>query len=105
MATCKRCYCRVFTSRDAALVACVAQGYSNAELAKKFSVSLGYVRQYLTTLYRLLAVQNRAELVARTIHLGLLSVKDWPPEPSGADAACVFSGGLPLQLPSTKDTN
>ncbi|WP_084614508.1 response regulator transcription factor [Nakamurella lactea] len=73
------CGCR---QRDAELIAWVATGLVNDAIGRRMSLSSATIRHYLIRLYARFAVSNKAELVARAIALGLISVRPWPPAPT-----------------------
>lgn len=68
-------------SQDAQLIALVAAGLVNTAIAHRMLLSPSTVRHYLMRLYATLDVGNKAELVARAVALGIISVNPWPPTP------------------------
>ena len=59
------------TGREREIVSAVVAGYSNKEIAQKFSVSEDTVKHHLTNIFNKLGVSNRLELAVAAIHHGL----------------------------------
>jgi DNA-binding CsgD family transcriptional regulator len=59
------------TRREGEILALVAEGRSNAEIAAKLWLSAGTVRIHLQHVYEKLGVQNRTAAVAHVRDLGL----------------------------------
>lgn len=72
------------TDRELELLDLVAQGLSNRGIAHSLSISENTVKYHMKNIMQKLGVQNRAEAVARAIHLDLIA----------ADA-----GGSPTSVP------
>lgn len=60
------------TSRELEIVAKIAAGYTNQEIAQEFSVSEQTVEHHITNLFRKLGVVNRLELALFAVHHRLL---------------------------------
>lgn len=60
------------TPREEEVVALVAQGHSNGEIARALTISANTVRTHMQTLSRKLQVESRTKMVARARTLGLL---------------------------------
>jgi len=60
------------TKRELEMVAAVVSGYSNKEIAGKFSISEDTVKHHITNIFDKLGVYNRLELVLFAIHHGLV---------------------------------
>jgi DNA-binding NarL/FixJ family response regulator len=63
------------TVRQRNVIACVAQGMSNTEIANQLFISLSTVERELRRARRTLQAANRAELVANAAGRGLLSIQ------------------------------
>ena len=61
------------TAREYQILACLAEGLSNQEIANRLSLADKTVRWYNTQLYNKLNVKGRAEAVDQAKLLGLLS--------------------------------
>ena len=59
------------TAREREIVSAVVAGYSNKEIAQKFSVTEDTVKHHLTNIFNKLGVSNRLELAVAAIHHGL----------------------------------
>jgi DNA-binding NarL/FixJ family response regulator len=66
------------TLRELELLKWVAQGYSNKAIAQEMSISPNTVKYHMKSVLQKLAVQNRAEAVARAMRAG------WLPEQPAA---------------------
>jgi hypothetical protein len=66
----------------------VAAGASNDHIGRCLHLSGHTVASALGALMRHLAVHNRAELVARSYHWGLLDPSRWPPARTGRHCLC-----------------
>jgi len=53
------------TKRERDLLASLAHGHTNAQIAKSLNISLNTVKFHLKNLYEKLSVNNRAQAVAR----------------------------------------
>jgi DNA-binding CsgD family transcriptional regulator len=63
---------RLFSERERQVIALVAGGASNAEIAAKMGISINTVRTHLQALFAKLQVQSRLRLVSRARELGLV---------------------------------
>lgn len=70
----------LLTNQQLQVVSLVAGGHSNKEVARRLQLSDHTVAAYLSTAMLRMHAANRAGLVARCYHLGLLDVLRWPPE-------------------------
>jgi len=59
------------TPRELEVISTVVAGYSNKEIAQKFSLSEDTVKHHLTNIFNKLGVSNRLELAVAAIHHGL----------------------------------
>jgi DNA-binding CsgD family transcriptional regulator len=64
---------RHLTQRERDIVAAIATGYTNKDLAREFFLSEDAVRRLLLQLFKKLGVINRFELVVQAIGRGLIS--------------------------------
>ena len=67
------------------MLALLAQGLTNKEIAQRLVISPGTVRQHAYNLYQKLQVNNRQQAVARASDLGILisrvmPIKNFPPQ-------------------------
>jgi DNA-binding NarL/FixJ family response regulator len=60
------------TDREVAILAALARGLSNDEIAKEFWVARQTVKFHLTNVYRKLGVKSRTEAVHQAFQLGLI---------------------------------
>lgn len=58
--------------REREVLRLVAQGWDNSQIAQALSISVGTVKNYLTSLYSKVGVRSRAELVAWAWQQGLM---------------------------------
>ena len=63
----------LLSSREREVLACLAQGRSNREIAAALSVTLATVKSHLVRIYAKLEASNRNEALGRAVALGLLS--------------------------------
>jgi len=56
------------TSRELEIVAAVVAGYSNKEIAQKFSLSEDTVKHHITNIFNKMGVSSRLELAVAAIH-------------------------------------
>jgi DNA-binding NarL/FixJ family response regulator len=63
------------TVRQRQVIACVAQGMSNTDIAAELFISLSTVERELRRARRTLRAANRAELVANAACRGLLTIR------------------------------
>lgn len=63
----------MLTSREREVLAFLAQGASNREIAASLSVTLATVKSHLVRIYAKLGAQNRRDALGRAVALGLLS--------------------------------
>jgi len=61
------------TSRELDVVASIASGYTNREIAKDFSISEQTVKHHLRNIFDKLGISNRLELALFAINHGLIS--------------------------------
>ena len=64
---------RPLSAREREIVALVAQGYKNKEIAWKLSISEQTVKNHLHDIFHKLAVSDRLELALYSMHQGLAS--------------------------------
>ena len=62
----------LLSSREREVLACLAQGLSNREIAATLSVTLATVKSHLVRVYAKLEAGNRNEALGRAVALGLL---------------------------------
>lgn len=62
----------LLSSREREVLACLAQGLSNREIAATLSVTLATVKSHLVRVYAKLEASNRNEALGRAVALGLL---------------------------------
>ena len=62
----------LLSSREREVLACLAQGRSNREIAATLSVTLATVKSHLVRIYAKLEAGNRNEALGRAVALGLL---------------------------------
>ena len=62
----------LLSSREREVLACLAQGHSNREIAAALSVTLATVKSHLVRIYAKLEAGNRNEALGRAVALGLL---------------------------------
>ena len=63
----------VLSAREREVLACLARGRSNREIAADLSVTLATVKSHLVRIYAKLEASNRNEALGRAVALGLLS--------------------------------
>jgi DNA-binding NarL/FixJ family response regulator len=63
----------LLSAREREVLACLAQGHSNREIAATLSVTLATVKSHLVRVYAKLEASNRNEALRRAVALGLLS--------------------------------
>ncbi len=61
------------TEREREVIALIAQGNTNAEIAKELYLSPHTVKEHTSSIYRKLGVRNRAEAVKAAQRLGLIT--------------------------------
>jgi DNA-binding NarL/FixJ family response regulator len=64
---------RQLTQREREIVAAIAIGYTNKEIAREFFLSEEGVQRHLVQLFQKLGVVNRFELVIQALGRGLIS--------------------------------
>jgi DNA-binding NarL/FixJ family response regulator len=62
----------LLSTREREVLACLAQGRSNREIAATLSVTLATVKSHLVRIYAKLEATNRNECLGRAVSLGLL---------------------------------
>ena len=62
----------LLSAREREVLACLAQGRSNREIAATLSVTLATVKSHLVRIYAKLEAGNRSEALGRAVSLGLL---------------------------------
>jgi DNA-binding NarL/FixJ family response regulator len=67
------------SAREREIVALVAQGYKNKEMAEKMFISEQTVKNHLHNIFDKLGVSDRLELALYAIHKGLHLSGDTPP--------------------------
>jgi DNA-binding NarL/FixJ family response regulator len=63
----------LLSAREREVLACLAQGHSNREIAATLSVTLATVKSHLVRIYAKLEASNRNEALGRAVSLGLLA--------------------------------
>lgn len=71
------------THREIDVLALVAAGRSNTEIAMHLSLSTDTVGHHIHDMLTRTGARNRAEVVARSYVGGLLNGRSWPPTPTG----------------------
>jgi DNA-binding CsgD family transcriptional regulator len=79
------CCCQLahLTEREATVLCLVAAGLSTAEISSRLHLSTHTIDRHLGNMLRRSGAQNRAALVARAYHAGVLIIGSWPPSQSG----------------------
>lgn len=85
------CRCVHLDAREVDLLAHVAVGLSNGEIAQLAYCSRQTVVNVLSSAMQKLGARNRVELIARAYATAILEPR-WPPQPSGR--SCVISSRL-----------
>jgi DNA-binding NarL/FixJ family response regulator len=62
----------LLSAREREVLACLAQGHSNREIAAALSVTLATVKSHLVRIYAKLEAGNRNEALGRAVALGIL---------------------------------
>ena len=62
----------LLSTREREVLACLAQGRTNREIAEALSVTLATVKSHLVRIYAKLGASNRNDCLARAVSLGLL---------------------------------
>ncbi len=68
------------TPREAEVLALVARGHSNQEIADALVLSVRTVHRHVENVYGRLGIHNRAEAALRAVELGLVAPRDVRPE-------------------------
>ena len=63
---------RMLTRRELQVMALVAQGFTNAQIAGELGITLGTVKWHLAGIYRKLKVRNRMQAALRLHHFNRL---------------------------------
>ncbi len=86
---------RRLTARELEVVSAVVAGYTNKDIAQKFSLSEDTVKHHLTNIFDKLGVSNRLELAILAISRGdRLKLLKAAPQPSAKNTASPLSRGL-----------
>ncbi|MGH3099231.1 MAG: LuxR C-terminal-related transcriptional regulator [Streptosporangiales bacterium] len=86
------------TRREIGMLALVAAGWSNTEIASDLSLSPDTVAHHLHDMLGRAQARNRVELVARSYVSGLLDPETWPPTSTGR--RCIVPL-VPLSYPAS----
>ena len=70
------------TERETMVLCLVAAGLSNAEISARLHLSTHTIDRHLANMLRRSGAPNRAGLVARAYHAGVLVAGSWPPRTS-----------------------
>jgi DNA-binding NarL/FixJ family response regulator len=73
-----------YTEREHSILCLIAEGLTNAQVARKLLISRHTVAQHIAVMLRAAGARSRAELVARAYSDGILRAGIWPPEPRPA---------------------
>jgi DNA-binding CsgD family transcriptional regulator len=89
------CFCGLehFTAREAELVAMMAGGLSNREIAQRLHLSRNTIAHIVTDMLQRVGARNGKELVAHGYASGVVDARQWPPTTSGK--RCISSRRLP----------
>jgi DNA-binding NarL/FixJ family response regulator len=68
---------KLLTSREEQVVALVADGLSNRDVASELGLSEHTVKKYLFRIFEKLGISNRVELVLYAMHHGVPQAADW----------------------------
>ncbi|AYY14921.1 DNA-binding response regulator [Actinobacteria bacterium YIM 96077] len=68
-----------FTSRELDILALLATGDSNAEIATKLYLSVDTIAYHVRAMLRRTGARNRVELATRSLAEGVLQASPWPP--------------------------
>jgi DNA-binding NarL/FixJ family response regulator len=71
------------TERETVVLCLVAAGLSNAQISTRLHLSTHTIDRHLANMLRRSRAHNRAGLVARAYHVGVLVTGSWPPRQSG----------------------
>lgn len=63
------------TEREMNVIQCLAQGYTNHEIAKTLHISVHTVKAHLEAIYEKLNVTNRVQAAMRAVALDLIDIK------------------------------
>ena len=64
------------TSRENEILASIARGLSNAEIAEQLFLSEGTIRNYTSALFQKLGVSDRTQAVVTALRYGLINLQD-----------------------------
>jgi len=64
-----------FTERENEIVQLLCQGYSNRQIAEKLYLAEGTVKNYLSTIFQKLQVEDRTQAVIKVKEMGLMQKK------------------------------
>jgi DNA-binding CsgD family transcriptional regulator len=67
------------TRQAGAIICLVAEGLTNAEVARRLHISSHTVAQHIAEMLHRFGARSRAELIARAYCSGILSTGSWPP--------------------------
>jgi DNA-binding NarL/FixJ family response regulator len=68
---------KLLTSREEQVVALVADGLSNRNVATELGLSEHTVKKYLFRIFEKLGISNRVELVLYAVHHGSMQQNEW----------------------------
>ena len=61
----------LLTKRQITILSCLSEGLSNKHIARQLNIADGTVRVHMSTIYRVLGVENRTQAVVKANKLGL----------------------------------
>jgi len=64
--------CLPLTVKETEILACLARGYSNGEIAIQLNVTIGTVKSHINNLFGKMGVNSRSKVVAKGMELGLI---------------------------------
>ena len=66
----------LLTQRQKDILTCLFEGMSNKNIARKLDIAEGTVRVHMSTIYRLLGVDNRTQALVKANNMGILLATD-----------------------------